>query len=122
MLKNTLMNPQNEQKLLLKIVQDEKSKESRAFARKIDMEVRQKIKKRRARELVIEVKKPQIERQKEEEEEDQAAQAVQKKSLFSKNNLHIKQTALLNACRENKTNWLRNSAYNYSKADVNITD
>lgn len=121
-LKNTLLNPQNEQKLRVQFMEETRIKNQREFTKKVDKEIREKIMKGRGIKkspslIHVAEKIPELEEAEKEEQEKPP-----KKSIYTKNNLHIKQTALLNACKNNKTSWLQNSAYNYTKHDVNIPD
>lgn len=130
MLKNTLVNPQNEQKLVMRAMGEQLTKTQTAYNRKIDKEVREEIMKRQAKKnrflLTLEANKPKnpdtIEEESSESQDSSSVKKPKKQTIYIKNNLHIKQIALLKACKENKTTWLKNLAYDYSKNDVNIAD
>lgn len=131
--KATLINPQNQQRLINKQMVDNKYKNQRDFNKRIDKQIREKIMKKSLKSFASPIErlmksgfldkiKDEIEELEEEEETQANNNPEKKRSGYSKNNLHIKQTALLAACRENKKNFLKNSTYNYSKEDVNIQD
>lgn len=127
-LKQSLLNPQNEQKLKLKNMEESKTKNRRDFNRKIDDSIRQKIlnsvKRKEDTFTEIPVVLPQqiLEAEKEDSGEETDSNINPKKTIYTKNNLHIKQMALLNACKNNKANVIRNSAFEYSKHDSNTMD
>jgi len=126
--KSTLINPQNQQRLVLKQAEENRTKNQRDFNKRIDKEIREKIMKKNIKKFskpINSLMNSVAFKQLQEiapltEEEEEQHQKI--RSIYSKNNLHIKQTALLNACRENKTTFLKKSTYNYSKSDVNILD
>ena len=126
--KSTLINPQNQQRLVLKQAEENRTKNQRDFNKRIDREIREKIMKKNLKHFskpIGSLMNSGVFKQAQEappltEEEEEKQQKI--RSIYSKNNLHIKQTALLNACRENKSNFLKKSTYNYSKPDVNILD
>lgn len=127
MLKNTLLNPQNEQKFRMQFLEETRVKNQREFTRKIDKEVREKImKSQRLKKSVIIPVKTQIASVEEiEESKQEDAEGKPKRSKLTQhasNGLHIKIMALLNACKNNKTTWVKNSGYNYTPADTNKTD
>ena len=127
-LKQSLLNPQNEQKLRLKNMEEAKIKQRRDFNRKIDDSIRQKIMKSVNRkedtftEIPVVIPQQVIDAEKEDSGADTDSNPNPKKTIYTKNNLHIKQMALLNACKNNKANVIRNSAFEYSKHDLNTID
>lgn len=124
-LKNNLLNPQNEQKLRIQFIEETRIRNQREFNRKIDKEVREKIMKSRGKQkkhsFKPDIKKTAISKD-EDIDNELEEEKKHKSTVFTKNNLHIKQMALLKACKNNNTKFLKNSGYNYTATDVNIVD